>query len=657
MEERFLIARINHSHAGFFAYVTFALNQACYAWENGFRPVVHFGPRSGNGKNAFYSEKHGSNMWDYYFEPVDGITFEQLMERITDPQDSLTRDNVGMLNNASLWALHNKRRQSIFSYPYGDRRGEKIDEAWYRHEREKANKLVEKGLCLKPHIAEHLARTRKELFASTDKVIGVHIRGTDKGSAEGPNDLMRIVPPSEYYPHIDALLDKGYTKIFVATDQTQFLNDFKARYASRACSIDVLRGDSDVNPFEVDDDKGYQKGLEVLLDCLLLSGTDYLLKCTSAVGEFAHYLNPALEGIDLNLANRGSPEAWEEVEIKRSKVMSRVKEGPGGQKRSVRIPLSTSGRDNTGYCFHDLQCATGLGDRLLDSWAAISLMRLAMGNTPIKLNWEDGRQFPGFKAVYDTSLFSLQDVEFVDAPPAGALSLPRGFSMTEKNEKSWHKLEDKNAQFILQTGAKFAQNPPPTLHAQRNWYGLNEMISETQFVNAFIDAATATKPSPLVETALPTDIEGRFGIHIRLQDKLTDYPPPWEMDEIQFRHIETRLIKHATQLIEDGKKLFVCSDDSEYMAEFIALLQDSGGDVITSSPDATLVEKVGGHAVLDYFALSRCKAVIQGTRFSTFSLAASLMGRRTLVNLDRGHSLRLSAINNWRSTHPSLKFL
>ena len=53
------------------------------------------------------------------------------------------------------------------------------------------------------------------------------------------------------------------------------------------------------------------KGEEVLVDALLLSRCDKLLKCTSAVGEFALYFSDPMEAIDLNFvdmqANRSRP--------------------------------------------------------------------------------------------------------------------------------------------------------------------------------------------------------------------------------------------------------------------------------------------------------------------------------------------------------------
>lgn len=50
----YLIIKINHSHAGLFAYVNFAINQIIYAEKNNLIPVVYFGQQSGDGLNVYY---------------------------------------------------------------------------------------------------------------------------------------------------------------------------------------------------------------------------------------------------------------------------------------------------------------------------------------------------------------------------------------------------------------------------------------------------------------------------------------------------------------------------------------------------------------------------------------------------------------------------
>ena len=89
---------MNHSYAGFFSYVTFALNQLRYCEAMGFHPVVYFGPRSGDGPNAFHDPRVGDNSWDYFFEPVAGLSWAGLRARLADPRDPLTPADVVQLD-------------------------------------------------------------------------------------------------------------------------------------------------------------------------------------------------------------------------------------------------------------------------------------------------------------------------------------------------------------------------------------------------------------------------------------------------------------------------------------------------------------------------------------------------------------------------------
>ena len=112
---------------------------------------------------------------------------------------------------------------------------------------------------------------------------------------------MRIIRPREYFPLIDRYTaEHGPCRIFVATDQRQFVEEMKSRYGARIISRDVVRSDSSVNTFQKREHLGYVIGEEVLLDCLILSRCDFLLKCISAVGEYAMYFNPKLRCIDVN---------------------------------------------------------------------------------------------------------------------------------------------------------------------------------------------------------------------------------------------------------------------------------------------------------------------------------------------------------------------
>lgn len=299
--QRYLVIRINHSHAGFFAYVNFALNQLVYAEKNGLHPVVYFGPSSEDGPNAFHDASRGQNMWDYYFQPVADLTYDDLQARLDAPDDPLSPGDLVRLSNKELWDVHCREADSIFPYPHSIHVDSyRDDPQWYDKQRSRAQKLVRRYVRVKPHVLSKVDAFEQEHFRG-HTVLGIHLRGTDKGTARGPIELMRIVEPKEYFPHIDDYLRKsGDCKIFVATDQVQFVDTIRKRYGSRVMSYESMRTTGARNPFEYMDGLGYRKGEDVLIDCLLLSRCNYLLKCTSAVGEFAMYFNPDLECKDLN---------------------------------------------------------------------------------------------------------------------------------------------------------------------------------------------------------------------------------------------------------------------------------------------------------------------------------------------------------------------
>ncbi|MCC2607950.1 O-fucosyltransferase family protein [Planctobacterium marinum] len=136
-------------------------------------------------------------------------------------------------------------------------------------------------------------------------VLGCHLRGTDKSTRfdgkpfDGPREFTRIIPPEEYFPFIDQFIQQNPNgKLFIATDQLQFLKKIVAQYGERVIQTDAIRSATELAVFQRSG-SGYQRGTEVLTDALLLSKCDFLLKCFSNVGEVALYFNPRLPVIDM----------------------------------------------------------------------------------------------------------------------------------------------------------------------------------------------------------------------------------------------------------------------------------------------------------------------------------------------------------------------
>ncbi len=103
-------------------------------------------------------------------------------------------------------------------------------------------------------------------------VLGIHLRGTDKGAARGAKNTRQKVKPEAYFPEVDRYLAiHPKAKLFVATDQAQYLQSLEERYAGRILSSDCYRSTSGFAPFQATSHSGYAKGAEVLIDVLLLA--------------------------------------------------------------------------------------------------------------------------------------------------------------------------------------------------------------------------------------------------------------------------------------------------------------------------------------------------------------------------------------------------
>ena len=284
--------QMNHGSAGFFAYVLFAINQIAFARKHGIGAHVDYGACTVNGRdhyasggaNLYHSPAHGANMWEQYFQPVSDVV----------PGAGHV---LHALPSKALWKLHQRGDDSVFAYYYGVHSAKRgYDEAWYRSMRLRAHGLL-KHVSLKPHVQDAVDDFWRRELAARWPVLGLHVRGTDKDPAIGGS----IVPPRSYAPHIDSYLaSHPNATLFVATDSPAALQWMRQRYGARVVAREALR--SEGNAFlDTRLRDNYRKGLDVLLDALLLSRCDFLLKSSSAVGEFAIYWSPRLHERSIDL--------------------------------------------------------------------------------------------------------------------------------------------------------------------------------------------------------------------------------------------------------------------------------------------------------------------------------------------------------------------
>lgn len=308
--------RLDMEGAGFGAVILLTINQIRYCERNNFYPIIAYDVDS---KNAFFDASRGDSMWEQYFDPVMPVSYEDFQK---DSKDVDLELKIVRLTSKEAIQISEEDPESVYSFPFGKWRSQDLGDLkqWYKEQRRKGRETV--GRYVKPnkHILGIVDAFYDTHFDSCF-VLGVHIRGTDLHYAPA-------VSPAEYFPYIDMHIDRDPSlKILLATDQAQYVTVFEQRYGKHIVYSDSFRSNNEIAPFQRDELSPYRKGEDVLIDILLLSRSNLLLKGNSNVGEMAMYFNPELECIDLGYIkkrafgqdygagwdNMSNPPAWQLV--------------------------------------------------------------------------------------------------------------------------------------------------------------------------------------------------------------------------------------------------------------------------------------------------------------------------------------------------------
>jgi hypothetical protein len=281
--------------AGLGACVLTVLNYLRYCEREGLTPVVHI---DGSCGTEFLDPAYGDNVWEQYFEPVGPYSSADLQRILRDP----ARSEIGLVvrpGDDSLPPRIKVDPDSIFSWTFGHWRTQPPKDltAWFAEQRRKGRDSIRRFVRVKPHI---LAKVDGfwDRYLRGHQVLGVHIRGTDLRYAPP-------VSPAEYFEPIERYLaEHSSARLFLATDQIQYLEVMRKRFGPIVRSYDCLRSATSTAPFNLKVASPYQKGEEVLIDILLLSRCAFLIRGASNIPELAIYFSDALESRDLSLEKR-----------------------------------------------------------------------------------------------------------------------------------------------------------------------------------------------------------------------------------------------------------------------------------------------------------------------------------------------------------------
>lgn len=200
--------------------------------------------------------------------------------------------------NVSISDINFKKDKVIFcdgNFPY------KIFYELYYENEEYFFNLFKKYIFFKEEIINHVNSFKKQFFEN-NPIIGVHWRGTDRVVAMyRPKGSFlyksrKILSINELAQIIDPLILKNKnSKIFLSTDEVDYIKQFKELYGSRVVFTDSYRTTSDkglhLEEIYPRENHFYKLGLEVLIDSLLLSECDYLICNKSNVSNAAILFN------------------------------------------------------------------------------------------------------------------------------------------------------------------------------------------------------------------------------------------------------------------------------------------------------------------------------------------------------------------------------
>jgi hypothetical protein len=271
--------------AGLFSEFHHALGALAYAERRG-AARVRFDFRSA----LYVDPAHGPNWWTYFFAR-DTATIRDVPPR---GEVHLTHRLAKYGRYGGFCDLVNGASPYLYPMTYGIGRSE-------------LQRLFDSYIGLRTDIRSEADAIIAQTLDRTRFVVGVHYRGTDSNErAIGPlNDYRRRPVGYDLYAEevrrvlADASADGRGHQLVVATDEQEFVEFMVREFGCDAVTFvaDAPRSRAGGAAIHFDQTSGtsnYQKGKSGVIDCLLLSAADYLIKGRSNLSDASLVFNPDL---------------------------------------------------------------------------------------------------------------------------------------------------------------------------------------------------------------------------------------------------------------------------------------------------------------------------------------------------------------------------
>jgi hypothetical protein len=252
----------------------------------------------------------------------------------------------------------------------------------------------------------------------------------------------------------------------------------------------------------------------------------------------------------------------------------------------------------------------GLGDKLLDLIGFFVLCKylnykpnIIFSNT-VNFAW-------GNNNTYDIRLFNFNEITIAD---------------------------DK-CNFYVNSG-----NPSSSLCPYKVYEFIKQFLDEVTFEeisNDFVEySKKIIQPSEIILSKIPNNIEKAYGIHMRKSDKCTDDGDIRHQNTINEFEITTKqLLDDVENIIisEEEPTFLIVSEDNNWKLEIKNIINNISNNTnkqikILDIDYDNKNNYCNYNSVLDMFCLAKCKEILQGVKYSTFSMLSSLLGNNKIRN-------------------------
>lgn len=271
----------------------------------------------------------------------------------------------------------------------------------------------------------------------------------------------------------------------------------------------------------------------------------------------------------------------------------------------------------------------GLGDKLLDLVGFFVLCKYL--NYKPNISFNNTGNYAWGNNKYDLRLFHLNDIH----------------------------LSEDNCPFYVKSF-----NASSSLCPYKVYEFIKHFIPELTFEQISNDFAESSKkiikPSEIILSKIPKNIENAYGIHLKKSDKVHNTGDIRHENSInEFEIITNKLLEDVENilLLEEEPTFLIVSEDNSWKEEIrnrilnISKTHDKPIHIIEIEEDTHNQQNYDNYnSVLDMFCLSRCKEILQGVKYSTFSILASLLGTNKMRNYSKyTNTCNVCLIHSWSS--------